>query len=307
MAQVPVYPSRAQKEPTTAQAELPASHNNYQDCKKYIKKALQAHTENTNFGQQVERRALIIAPQYKDYEEGMHLPATALDIHLVHKMLVEFGYEPENIRILCDVCPGSGNSYPTKTNIINGLKWLVKESDLTPNAFRFLHFSGHGVRISSSDQTGPGKRIKDSDWKPEMTPVTQDSERSSSQMFAGRITTQKVLLDAELKYYNEDLDKKVAGSGWRAAWRGRPIAPVAAGPIISTSISSPQDTSALPFKEGASESDQPLSMGISKLSMKDLPKIQTEHEDLPHAEKAMNNVVAKIVCSTPHFTDDQTN
>ncbi|CAE6447039.1 unnamed protein product [Rhizoctonia solani] len=148
----------------------------------------------------VQRRALIIAPEYEDYPEDKlpTLPATATDVKLVHELLVTFGYERKNIRILCDVCAGNGYSYPTRKNILDGLKWLT--SDVAPNAYRFLHFSGHGVHILSDDQNG--KEIRDSDWNPDNEPQTLDTERSRSEIFSQRAEWETVF-KKELKYYNE--------------------------------------------------------------------------------------------------------
>ncbi|KAJ1301836.1 hypothetical protein OPQ81_009064 [Rhizoctonia solani] len=341
---VPTHSPRAPKIQPIASEEIPLESTpqqdalRWQECKDYIKKAQLAHAKNKKWGQRVERKALIVAPQYKDYEQGMHMSATAFDIKLVHEMLVNFGYEPGNIRILCDVCPGSGSSYPTKMNILDGLEWLTDNSEMTPGCHRFFHFSGHGTHIPSDKLTAPiqGKLIRDSDWKPEMTPVTRDTERSSSQLHAERIMRQEKPPENVMKYYNEailtrkdvsdeeepfnqildsklneymsklpedctitctldccasgrmlNLDEKVAGSGWRAGWRGKVSAPTAAGGKTTVNQSSIHQSV-----------DQTLSKEVSGLTMNIRPTIQIdttyELEDIPPEERAMNHVVAKI-------------
>ncbi|CUA68420.1 hypothetical protein RSOLAG22IIIB_07939 [Rhizoctonia solani] len=181
------------------------NHSSRNIVEQYIRKAIE---DGDNMGSTyrpipeggVQRRALIIAPEYEDYPDDQlpTLSATATDVQLVHQLLVTFGYERENIRILCDVCAGNGYSYPTRKNILDSLKWLT--SDVTPNAYRFLHFSGHGIRILSDDKRG--KAIRDSDWNPYKEPQTLDTERSSSEISSQRIKEQ-IVLKKELNYYNE--------------------------------------------------------------------------------------------------------
>ncbi|EUC62929.1 ICE-like protease (caspase) p20 domain protein [Rhizoctonia solani AG-3 Rhs1AP] len=180
-------------------------HSKRSFVEQYIQKAIEDGDNMDNTSRPVpeggvQRRALIIAPEYEDYSEDKlpALPATATDVKLVHELLVTFGYERQNIRILCDVCAGNGYSYPTRKNILDSLEWLT--SDVTPNAYRFLHFSGHGVHILSDDKNG--KEIRDSDWNPYKEPQTLDTERSNSEIPSQRVKNQMVLRK-ELKYYNE--------------------------------------------------------------------------------------------------------
>ncbi|KAG9122562.1 hypothetical protein FRC07_001012, partial [Ceratobasidium sp. 392] len=102
----------------------------------------------------VLRRALIIAPQYLpsphqvDYD--WHLPATLNDVYRVYRMLMKYGYDPANVRILVDGL--HSHTAPTRDNIIESLKWLV--SNAQPGDYRFFHFSGHGIPIPSTKDQG---------------------------------------------------------------------------------------------------------------------------------------------------------
>ncbi|KAH7332643.1 hypothetical protein B0J17DRAFT_709667 [Rhizoctonia solani] len=147
-------------------------------------------------GIQVDRRALIIAPGYADYgiEDTPSLaPATAGDARLAYKMLTQFGYEPQNIRILCDTIPGHENTYPTVKNILASLDWLT--SNVPPGGHRYLHFSGHGVNRPSKDKEG--KLIR----KPDVE-VFNDTERAENWIF-GRKVEEITAKGEEMGYYNE--------------------------------------------------------------------------------------------------------
>ncbi|CAE6406483.1 unnamed protein product [Rhizoctonia solani] len=127
-------------------------------------------------GTKVDRRALIIAPGYYDYTiEGIQSLdlATTSDAGLVYNMLKDFGYKPQNIRILCDVLPDNSNTHPTVEKILNSLKWLT--SNVPPGGHRFMHFSGHGV----NQLVGPNEGGKDIRVIPKGMILTDDTEQSS--------------------------------------------------------------------------------------------------------------------------------
>ncbi|QRV97215.1 ICE-like protease (caspase) p20 domain protein [Ceratobasidium sp. AG-Ba] len=106
-----------------------------------------------------KHRALIVAPVYKNHPGWSELESTAHDVMLVHKMLIRWGYEAKNIRVLCDVCGGYyGTNYPTRENILSSLKWLTENT--REGDSRFLHFSGHGDRILQEKDTSQAKQAR---------------------------------------------------------------------------------------------------------------------------------------------------
>ncbi|CAE6504102.1 unnamed protein product, partial [Rhizoctonia solani] len=130
------------------------------------------------------------------------LPSDAADVKLVHEMLLRFGYERRDIRILCDVCGGfNGRADPTRENILQSLEWLV--AGATAGDRRFLHFSGHGDRILGDLVNG--KRARRVEPRLNMPGAWNiDTERSSTRVFSRRATEQVVEED-ELVYYNEGI------------------------------------------------------------------------------------------------------
>ncbi|CAE6435168.1 unnamed protein product [Rhizoctonia solani] len=279
----------------------------------------------------VQRRALIIAPECEDYPEGElpTLPATATDVKLVHDMLIKSGYEGKNIRILCDVCAGNGYSYPTRKNVLDSLEWLT--SDITPNAYRYLHFSGHGVHILSDDK--------------------KDMERSKSNIRSNSRIFEQTVPKNELRYYNEaiatrkdvsdkdyprdmildstlnqylsklpqdctitctldccasgrmiNLPVKVVGSGFR----GRVNLPTKqtlgppetkpAGTDEALNHHSQEDTTPSPNGEASvlGAAIEAFSRFVFQPLSVD-PLLVTLHENLPQREKAMNSVKARIL------------
>ncbi|CCO34637.1 Metacaspase-1 [Rhizoctonia solani AG-1 IB] len=253
----------------------------------------------------VQRRALIIAPEYEDYLDDQlpTLPATANDVKLVHDMLIKFGYERKDIRILCDVCAGNGYSYPTRKNILDNLQWLI--SDTTPNAYRYLHFSGHGVRILSDSEKG--KCVIDSDWDPCKGPTTEDPERSSSNVMLGSRIARITVPKDQLQHYNEDLPVKAAGYGFRGKSNYSTVTTKAPGPpgdilagednALNNSIK--EDKPPVPA-EGTSVLEKVIEalggLVFQPINVDSLTV--TLHENLPQREKAMNSIKARVLSWT---------
>ncbi|KAG8738384.1 hypothetical protein FRC12_016772 [Ceratobasidium sp. 428] len=120
-------------------------------------------------------------------------------------MLIRFGYEKQNIRILSDVCGGfHGLADPTRENIFSSLDWLA--SDTAPGDYRFFHFSGHGERILQDKDHGQAKQAR--------RVVTDRSLREPGALFDNELDmkgygatptriTEQTILTEELAYYNE--------------------------------------------------------------------------------------------------------
>ncbi|ELU38083.1 hypothetical protein AG1IA_07890 [Rhizoctonia solani AG-1 IA] len=85
---------------------------------------------NTSDIKPARRRALIIAPQYREPGQTFGaLPSTAAD---VNQPKVRSGYDRRNIRILCDVWSFNGRAHPTRENIMPG-GW---DTELSPSTMR---------------------------------------------------------------------------------------------------------------------------------------------------------------------------
>ncbi|KAJ1301834.1 hypothetical protein OPQ81_009062 [Rhizoctonia solani] len=149
-----------------------------------------------------KRRALIIAPVYREPgQKYTPLPSDAADVKLVHEMLLHFGYESRDIRILCDVCGGfNGRADPTRENILQSLEWLVEGASDGDRRFSTL---GHGDRVLGDSLSGKrARRVEPRLNIPGAWNV--DTERSSSRVFFGRVKEQ-VISEDELVYYNEGI------------------------------------------------------------------------------------------------------
>ena len=59
-----------------------------------------------------------------------------------------FGEDYNHMRVLTDDNRG-GSSYPTRSNIIEGMHWLVQGAQ--PNDSLFFHYSGHGSQKQDTD------------------------------------------------------------------------------------------------------------------------------------------------------------
>ncbi|QRV97305.1 ICE-like protease (caspase) p20 domain protein [Ceratobasidium sp. AG-Ba] len=121
-----------------------------------------AHQQTTR----AQHRALIVAPTYFSNPNWPELLDAAVNVVLIHQMLVRIGYEKKNIRVLCDICGGfSGASYPTRMNILRAMDWLTK--DTRSGDSRFCYFSGYGEQgnpagILQPQQFQVGKRYSTS-------------------------------------------------------------------------------------------------------------------------------------------------
>ncbi|KAG9102927.1 hypothetical protein FRC06_000778 [Ceratobasidium sp. 370] len=78
---------------------------------------------------------------------------------LVHKMLVQGGYEEQNIRILCDYVGGFMElADPIRQQILDSLEWLT--SNTQPGDHRFFYFSGYGERIIQEQDASRARCVR---------------------------------------------------------------------------------------------------------------------------------------------------
>ncbi|KAG8727167.1 hypothetical protein FRC11_013778, partial [Ceratobasidium sp. 423] len=199
----------------------------FDGIKAYVRQAIEDGDKLPNShahepGCRAERRALIVAPVYREPgQQYGSLPSDAADVKLVHQMLLRFGYERQDIRILCDVCDGfNGRADPTRENIVRhatlqsvdiattSVSTLVAESRVVGRGYycRGSSFSafGHGDRILGDSVNGKrARRVEPRLNVPGAWNI--DTERSTTRVFSGRVTEQVVEED-ELVYYNEGIE-----------------------------------------------------------------------------------------------------
>lgn len=92
-------------------------------------------------------RALIVGITYRDFAEYIsYLPGAKTDVGEVFCLLVgQFGFNPDNIRVMSDEVPKKGERYveiPTKANIMEGMRWLREGAQSGDSLF--FYFAGHG-------------------------------------------------------------------------------------------------------------------------------------------------------------------
>lgn len=90
----------------------------------------------------MSKKALLIGINYIDTD--LELRGCINDVISIKSFIMrEYGFTENEIIMLTEV---SKKKQPTKQNIINYLKWLVK--DIDENSRLFLHYSGHGSVLS---------------------------------------------------------------------------------------------------------------------------------------------------------------
>eukprot|EP00401_Gymnodinium_catenatum_P076387 CAMPEP_0117470840 /NCGR_PEP_ID=MMETSP0784-20121206/7424_1 /TAXON_ID=39447 /ORGANISM="" /LENGTH=597 /DNA_ID=CAMNT_0005264943 /DNA_START=42 /DNA_END=1832 /DNA_ORIENTATION=- len=87
------------------------------------------------------QRALLIGVNY--FGTRAELRGCINDVHNMQRLLTEsFGWSSRDIRTLTD--DGRGRDMPTRSNIMDGLRWLAGSA--APGDVLFFHFSGHGAQ-----------------------------------------------------------------------------------------------------------------------------------------------------------------
>lgn len=88
-----------------------------------------------------ERHALLIGvSRYPSLSADMQLEGPANDVRLIRRLLLESGFQPQNIRVLAE--GEDADSPPTRPAILAALQNLSDE--VRRGDFVYLHFSGHG-------------------------------------------------------------------------------------------------------------------------------------------------------------------
>ncbi len=114
-------------------------------------------------------RALIVGITYRDYADYIsYLPGAITDVSEVFLLLKErFGFKPEHIRVMSDEKPNKGElsvELPTKTNIMQGMRWLWEGAQSGDSLFFFFAGHGHLLHDVSGDE-------RDSEYDQCLTPI----------------------------------------------------------------------------------------------------------------------------------------
>ncbi|KAJ9078506.1 Ca(2+)-dependent cysteine protease [Entomophthora muscae] len=95
-----------------------------------------------------QKKALIVGINY--FDTTKELKECIDDAHGMRDLLIScFSFPEEQVVLLTD---DDESAYPTKKNIVAGLKWLVK--DAQPNDSLVFHYSGHSMRLGYSSSFG---------------------------------------------------------------------------------------------------------------------------------------------------------
>ncbi|CAE6496037.1 unnamed protein product [Rhizoctonia solani] len=153
------------------------------------------------------RRALIIAPQYREPGQNFDpLPTTAADVKLIHELLgnsVWLRTPKHSYSLRCVQFQWQSPSDPGEYCTLD---WLV--AGATEGDYRFLHFSGHGNRVETDSSKGKeGRIVKSGNWP--VMPGAWDSELSVDNVKSGRVVEQTIA-ESELVYYNEAIITRIS-------------------------------------------------------------------------------------------------
>lgn len=103
------------------------------------------------------QRALLIGVNYTRTRGARPLTGCINDTKLMYRLLAErFGFADEAMWVMTDepvdVGPAVRHFQPTKSNIVNGMRWLVQGA--SPGDSLFFFFGGHGgqVRDTNGDE-----------------------------------------------------------------------------------------------------------------------------------------------------------
>ena len=86
-----------------------------------------------------ENHALLIGVSHYSNFPEKSLKGPANDVRLMQEVLLEKGFDENNIKILAD---GITMKFPTQTNIFTALDDLI--STVAKDDFVYIHFAGHG-------------------------------------------------------------------------------------------------------------------------------------------------------------------
>lgn len=102
------------------------------------------------------KKAILISVSYANTGGARKLESCA-NLSLLYDLLIlHLGFTKENVWVLTDeprAVPGAATFFPTRANIVNGMRWLVRNSGKGDQLM--FSFSGHGCRIESEDTQAP--------------------------------------------------------------------------------------------------------------------------------------------------------
>ncbi|KAI9486285.1 MAG: caspase domain-containing protein [Benjaminiella poitrasii] len=117
------------------------------------------------------KRALLIGINY--FNTSAQLNGCINDVRNIKEFLISlYGFKEQDMVILTDDQSANSKLYPTRTNILSAMQWLVTDSK--PNDSFFFHFSGHGGRVK--DVSGD----EDDGYDETIYPVDHDKYQGES-------------------------------------------------------------------------------------------------------------------------------
>jgi len=144
------------RRPSNAQAPPPQKLSHHPPAAKpHVANLAAAHAAHPHPHTQVwqyskctgRKKALCIGINYHGTPQELH--GCINDAKNVRKFLVHhWGYKAEDIVLLTDDS-SNPRSIPTRVNIIDAMRWLVKDSH--PHDSLFFHYSGHGSQVKDLD------------------------------------------------------------------------------------------------------------------------------------------------------------
>jgi len=94
------------------------------------------------------KRALLVGINYVGHSAGV-LRGCHNDVDNMRAYIRSQGYGDNDVMVLMDKDGTPGHLMPTRVNITNAIKWLMK--DLKAGDSVFFHYSGHGGQVKDSD------------------------------------------------------------------------------------------------------------------------------------------------------------
>ena len=95
-----------------------------------------------------QKKAILIGINYEGHKAGV-LRGCHNDVKNMTSFVASQGYNQENIILLLDTPGAPQDKLPTRANITNGFKWLLKDAKAGDSLF--IHYSGHGGQQVDTD------------------------------------------------------------------------------------------------------------------------------------------------------------
>ena len=105
------------------------------------------------------KRALLVGINYTGHKAGV-LRGCHNDVDNMKAYIKSQGYSENDILVLMDKDGAPSDRMPTRANVTNAIKWLMR--DLRAGDSVFFHYSGHGGQAADTD----GDEVSDYSCRP---------------------------------------------------------------------------------------------------------------------------------------------